>query len=79
MKISQGLKLRWDLFICRGERGGEGLGGDTAAVATAVCLRLRGHRPESPNHTGCVKSYFKMRSTPFKQASLIFCTFLCIL
>lgn len=42
MNILQGLKLRWDLSICRGESGGEGLGGDTAAAATVVCLWVRG-------------------------------------
>lgn len=43
MNILQGLKLRWDVSICDGR--GEGLGGDTAAVATAACFRVRGgHR-----------------------------------
>lgn len=42
MNILQGLKLRRDLCICRGESGGEGLGGDTAIVATVVCLGVRG-------------------------------------
>lgn len=42
MNILQGLKLRWDLSICRGDSGGEGLCGDTTAVAAAVCLGLRG-------------------------------------
>lgn len=54
MNILQGLKLRWDLSICRGESGGEGLGGDTGAVATAVCLGVRGSLAWKPNHTGCV-------------------------
>lgn len=42
MNILQGLKLRWDLSICRGKSGGEGLGGDTAAVATVVCRGVMG-------------------------------------
>lgn len=44
MNILEDLKLRWDLSICRGESVGEGLGGDTTAVASAVCLGVRRSR-----------------------------------
>lgn len=55
MNILQGLKLRWDLSICRGEIGGEGLGGDTAAVATVVCLGVRGSQAfKAQPHILCV-------------------------
>ena len=54
MNILQGLKLRRDLCICRGESGGEGLGGDTAIVATVVCLGVRGSQAWKLSHTYCV-------------------------
>ncbi len=51
MNISQGLKLRWDLCFCKGESGGEGLGGDTPAVATAVCLGVKRSHAQKSNRT----------------------------
>lgn len=42
MNILQALKPRWDLSICRGESAEEGLGSNTAAVATVVCGRVTG-------------------------------------
>lgn len=42
MNILQGLKLRRDLSVCRGDSRGEGFGGDAAAAATVVCLGTRG-------------------------------------
>lgn len=43
MNILQGVKLRWDLSICRGESGGEGLRSDTGAVVTKFVSGWRGH------------------------------------
>lgn len=54
MNILQALKPRWDHSICRGESGGEGLGGNTAAVATVVCLWVTGSQVWKLNCTVCV-------------------------
>lgn len=76
MNILQGLKLRWDLSICRGESGGEGLGGDTAAVATAVCLGVRGSQAWKPYHTYCMCEFLILKSEMLHLNTLLWLLFM---
>lgn len=58
MNILQGLKLRWDLSICGGKSKRKGLCGDTATVATVVCLEVMRSQARKANHTSSGYYFF---------------------